>query len=184
VRLDSLRLRVADLGRFREALEQVRGVLEVTRRGVDDFDLETREEWFDRMEASISATRLSGGMIAAIALVVGGIGITNIMLASISERVREIGIRMAVGARGRDIFAQILVETVIVAFLGGLLGVGAGIGLIEAITVLAPSENLPVVQWQAVASSVSFAVLAGILSGLYPALHASRLDPITALRYE
>jgi len=184
VRVDTLTLRVSSLDRFREALEQVRATLTGTRRGVDDFELETREEWFDRMESSIAATRLSGGLIAAIALVVGGIGITNIMLASISERVREIGIRMAVGARGRDIFSQILVESVSVAFIGGVLGIVAGFGLIELLKVVAPQENPPLVEPSSILLAVGFAVSAGIISGIYPALRASRLEPIGALRYE
>lgn len=184
VRLETLSLRVRDLDFFRETLDQVRKALNVTHRGVDDFDLETREEWFDRMESSIAATRLSGGLIAIISLVVGGIGITNIMLASITERVREIGIRLAVGARGRDIFLQILVESVSIAFIGGVIGVLAGVGLLQIITVVAPSENAPVITWTSIWLSVSFAILAGVISGIYPAMRASRLDPIGALRYE
>lgn len=184
VRLDTLTLRVGDLDMFRETLEQVRSALNVTHRGVDDFDLETREEWFDRMESSIAATRLSGGLIAAISLIVGAIGITNIMLASITERVREIGIRMAVGAKGRDIFFQILVESVSIALIGGLLGIVAGIGLIEVLVRVAPSENLPAVEAGSLILSVAFAVVAGIVSGIYPAMRASRLEPISALRYE
>ncbi len=132
----------------------------------------------------MTATRMSGGLIAAISLIVGGIGIANIMLASITERVREIGIRLAVGARGRDIFLQILVESVSVAFIGGVLGVIAGAGLIQVLINVAPSENEPVLTVSAVIMSVLFAVTAGIISGIYPALRASRLDPISALRYE
>lgn len=184
VRIENLSVRVADLTYFRETLDQIRNALNVTHRGIDDFDLETREEWFDRMEASMTATRMSGGLIAAISLIVGGIGIANIMLASITERVREIGIRLAVGARGRDIFLQILVESVSVAFIGGVLGVIAGAGLIQVLINVAPSENEPVLTVSAVIMSVLFAVTAGIISGIYPALRASRLDPISALRYE
>lgn len=184
VRLESLVLRIGDIDQFRAALDQVRSALSITHRGVDDFDLETREEWFDRMESSIRATRLSGGLIATISLVVGGIGIMNIMLASISERVREIGIRLAVGARGSDIFVQILIESVTIAFIGGLLGIVASVGLIEILKAIAPSENTPVMTAGAILFSVGFAVLAGLASGIYPALRASRLNPITALRYE
>jgi len=184
IRIDTLTLRVGDLANFRAALGQVRSVLEVTHRGVDDFDLETREEWFDRMESSIRATRLSGGLIATISLVVGGIGIMNIMLASISERVREIGIRLAVGARGQDIFTQIIVESMSIAMIGGLLGVLASFGLIELLKFIAPSENSPIMTFDGILFSVGFAVLAGFFSGIYPALRASRLNPISALRYE
>lgn len=182
--LENLGLRIADLRWFSEAIEQVRSVLEVTHRGVDDFEFDTREEWVTNMETSIRATRMSGGLIAGISLLVGGIGITNIMLASISQRVREIGIRRALGARARDIFVQILIESVTIALIGGALGVGAGALLMELLIVLAPGENMPEMTLQAVVLSVVFAVCAGILSGLYPAFKAAALDPITALRYE
>jgi putative ABC transport system permease protein len=184
LKLDMLTVRVGDLDHFRAALTQIRAVLDITHRGVDDYDLETREEWFDRIEASVRAARLSGGLISAISLVVGGIGIMNIMLASISERVREIGIRLAVGARPRDIFRQILIESILISMLGGLLGIVASLGLIEILKLISPTENVPVLTAGGIVFSVAFAVAAGLLSGLYPAAKASRLDPITALRYE
>jgi putative ABC transport system permease protein len=184
IKLDSMSVRVGDLDHFRATLSQVRSVLDMTHRGVDDFDLETREEWFDRVEASVRAARLSGGLISAISLVVGGIGIMNIMLASISERVREIGIRLAVGARPRDIFLQILIEGMLISLIGGLLGILASLGLIEILKLISPVENVPVLTFSSMVFSVAFAILAGLLSGLYPAAKASRLDPITALRYE
>ena len=97
-KLERLSIRVADLSLFEEALNQVRAVLARTHRGIDDFGFDTREEWFDNIESSVRATRLSGSFIAGISLLVGGIGITNIMLASITERIREIGVRRAIGA--------------------------------------------------------------------------------------
>jgi len=184
VRVNNIAVRVGNLDAFQSTLEQVRSVLNITRRGVDDFDFDTREEWFGRMESSITATRTSGGLIAMIALVVGGIGIANIMLASITERIREIGIRLAVGARGRDIFAQVLVESVVVSFIGGLIGMVTGVAFLRVIMIVAPQDNTPVLEFSSFVISVVFAVAAGILSGLYPAMKASRLDPITALRYE
>jgi len=184
LRLDVLALRVGDLKHFRAALEQVRAVLDTTHRGVDDFDLETREDWFDRVESSVRAARLSGGLISAISLIVGGIGIMNIMLASISERVREIGIRLAVGARPRDIFWQILVESMLISLIGGMLGILASLGLIEILKLISPTENIPILTAGSIVFSVAFAVVAGLMSGLYPATKASRLNPISALRYE
>lgn len=184
LKLDALSVRVGDLDHFRAALGQVRSVLDLSHRGVDDYDLETRENWFDRVEASVRAARLSGGLISAISLVVGGIGIMNIMLASISERIREFGIRLAVGARPRDIFWQILIESMLISLLGGLLGILASLGLIEILKMISPTENVPVLTAGSVIFSVAFAIAAGLLSGLYPAAKAARLDPITALRYE
>jgi len=184
IKLDTLTVRVADLNFFRPALDQVRSILNITHRGVDDFDLETRQDWFDRMESSVRAARLSGGLISAISLVVGGIGIMNIMLASISERVREIGIRLAVGARQRDIFWQILIESILVSLLGGFIGILASLGLIEILKAISPTENVPVLTPDAIFLALGFAVFAGLFSGIYPAAKASHIDPITALRYE
>lgn len=184
MKLDNLSVRVGDLDHFHAALDQVRAILEITHRGVDDFDLETRQDWFDRMESSVRAARLSGGLISAISLVVGGIGIMNIMLASISERVREIGIRLAVGARQSDIFWQILIESILVSLIGGILGIFASLGLIKILKVISPTENVPVLTWDAILLALGFAIVAGLLSGLYPAAKASSIDPITALRYE
>ncbi len=107
-KLDILNFRVRDLQRFDETLTAVQNLLRGTRRGVDDYDFDTREDWFERMETGLRSTTLSGGLIAGISLLVGGIGIANIMLASIAQRVRELGVRLAVGARRRDVFLQIL----------------------------------------------------------------------------
>ena len=184
IELEALIVRVRDLDYFRPALDQLRKLLDITHRGVDDFDFETREDWFDRVESSVRAARLSGGLISAISLIVGGIGIMNIMLASISERVREIGIRMAVGARPRDIFLQIITEGMFISLIGACLGIAASLGLIEILKLISPTENVPVLSWDGVLFSVVFALLAGLLSGIYPGLKAARLDPISALRYE
>jgi putative ABC transport system permease protein len=136
------------------------------------------------METSLRSTQISGGLIAGISLLVGGIGIANIMLASIAQRVRELGVRLAVGAQRRDIFLQILAESTVIGVIGGLLGLGASVLLLELLGRLAPLENPPVIETSAVLISVGFASAVGVLSGLYPAWRASRLDPIAALRYE
>src|SRR5207244_6338606 len=107
---------------------KIRNVLMATHKGIEDFSFRTQEEWVEEIDAFIHNARISGGIIAGISLLVGGIGIMNIMLASISERVREIGICKAVGAAIGDVFIQILVESVVIAVLGGLAGLIASYG--------------------------------------------------------
>jgi putative ABC transport system permease protein len=122
------------------------------------------------------------GAIASISLIVGGIGIMNIMLVSVTERTREIGIRMAVGARGRDILIQFLVESMVLCLIGGILGIAIGIATSQIISGVL---NWPVfVSPPAVALAFFFAAFVGIFFGFYPARKASLLDPIEALRYE
>jgi putative ABC transport system permease protein len=125
-------------------------------------------------------------LIAGISLVVGGIGIMNIMLASINERIRQIGIRKAIGARDRDILIQVLVESVFLSLLGGLLGIVISLGLTQAIERILRDTWFSggVVRSGPLMLAFSVSVLVGIIFGLYPALKASRLDPIEALRYE
>ena len=127
--------------------------------------------------------------IAGISLVVGGVGIMNIMLVSVTERTREIGIRMAVGARGRDILRQFLVEAVLLSSIGGVigvaLGIGGSVGITTIINALMKGAKWPVViSFWAAAVAMLFAGAVGVFFGFYPALRPSRLDPIEALRYE
>lgn len=183
-RLDVLSIRVRDTERIEEAIAQARKVIETTHRGIDDFQFSTREDWFESIERSVQSTRASGGLIAAISLLVGGIGIANIMLASITERVREIGIRCAVGAKASDIFSQFLVESTFIGMIGGILGLAASLGMIQILVLVAPNENAPIIDLQSVFLSFGAAVAIGILSGIYPAWRAARLNPIEALRYQ
>ena len=127
---------------------------------------------------------MSGGLIAGISLLVGGIGIMNIMLASISERVREIGIRKSVGAGTSDIFIQILVESVVIAILGGIAGMAASFGLVHMLSSVSPTENEPIITGASLGVAFSFSVIVGIVAGIFPAIKAARLNPIQALRYE
>jgi putative ABC transport system permease protein len=182
-KLDGLVFQVADTSKFRQTIDRVTDILKITHRGIEDFGFDTREEWFDRIEQNARNVRASLGLIAGISLIVGGIGITNIMLASITERIREIGVRRAVGAKGRDIFIQIVVESAVIGFLGGLLGLVASLGVIKILIAISPAENAPLLELNNVLISFSFAVVIGVMSGLYPAWKASRIEPIEALRY-
>src|SRR5690606_14868682 len=120
--------------------------------------------------------------IAGISLLVGGIGIMNIMLATVLERTREIGIRRAIGARQRDIVRQFLIEAVLISIVGGLLGIAAGVGAAQAISIFAEMPTVVTAISIAVAFGVSVGV--GLLFGIYPAMQAAKLDPIEAIRYE
>jgi ABC-type antimicrobial peptide transport system permease subunit len=137
------------------------------------------------MQARTAASRTMGFLlagVAAVSLVVGGIGIMNIMLVSVTERTREIGIRMAVGARAADILVQFLIEAVTLSAIGGSIGIVGGIGFSEIIACLKDMPTVTPVAWIFIAF-ISSAVM-GIISGFYPAWKASKLDPIDALRYE
>ena len=182
-KLDKITFQISDIAHFQEAIEQTRVLLGTTHRGIEDFTYYTREDSLESMEHSIKSIRVILGLIACICLVVGGIGIANIMLASITERIREIGVRRAIGAKARDIFFQVIVESSVIGVCGGLLGLGAALGLLGVIAKLTESEFTPIVEPGGVLISFSFAVFIGVVSGFYPAIKASRLDPIEALRY-
>ncbi len=181
--VDGITIQVADAGALQQTLDEVSEVLRQTHRGIEDFSFNTRLEFLDRIEEQTRNLRLVGGLIAGLSLVVGGIGIMNIMLASITERVREIGVRRAVGAKSRHIFAQILVESAVIGVIGGALGLLASQGLIEIFKSISPAEYDPIVDMKSAALSFAAAVLIGIGSGIYPAWKASRIAPIEALRY-
>ena len=122
------------------------------------------------------------GAIASVSLIVGGIGIMNIMLVSVTERTREIGIRMAVGAHGRDILLQFLIEAITLSSLGGVIGIAMGIGSAKLLSAIAGWPTL--VSVSSVVLAFLFSAAVGVFFGYYPAQKASRLDPIDALRYE
>ncbi len=183
-RLSSLELKVNTVGLLTESLQQIRNVLMSTHHGIEDFTFRTQEDWAEQINTFIRNARLSGGLIAGISLLVGGIGIMNIMLASISERVREIGIRKSVGASTTDIFVQILVEAVVIAILGGFAGLATSFGLVHMLSSFSPTDNAPIITVTAMAVAFAFSVLIGILAGIFPALKAASLNPIQALRYE
>ena len=148
----------------------------------DDFMIRSQTEMLQQAEEQSRTMSALLWSIAGVSLLVGGIGIMNIMLVSVTERTREIGVRMAIGAKGGDIRAQFLVEAVVLAITGGAVGIGLGIGIQRTVARFA---GWPVsVQPDAIWLAFLFSALVGVTFGFYPALKASRLDPIEALRYE
>lgn len=183
-RLSSLQMKVQDIDLLETALQQVRNVLMMTHQGREDFAFRTDEDWAAQINRTISDARMSGGIISAISLIAGGLGIANIMLASISQRVREIGVRKSIGATTGDIFVEILVESMVLAMLGGLLGLATSYGLTQLISQYAPSDNAPVITLTAMLFAFGASVAVGIVAGTSPALKASKLHPIQALKYD
>lgn len=148
----------------------------------DDFTVRTQQDIAEFATAQSRTMTILLGAIAGVSLIVGGIGIMNIMLVSVTERTREIGIRMAVGARPKDILLQFLIEAVTLSVLGGFLGIGLGVAVAHAI---ASKTGWPILTpMYAVVGAFVFSAVIGIFFGFYPARKASRLDPIEALRYE
>jgi putative ABC transport system permease protein len=169
-----------------EAEQQIRDLLRQRHKlqpyQDDDFFLRNLSEVLQTQEESSRVMTYLLAAIASISLLVGGIGIMNIMLVSVTERTREIGLRMAVGARSRDILAQFLVEAVTLSLIGGLIGIVLGLGGSRAISYY--FEWRTAVAPEAIAVAFGFAATVGVFFGFYPARKAARLDPIDALRYE
>ena len=180
--VDVLNVQLADIADMPHALEQITNVLHQTHRGIQDTRLETREDLLQRFEETRKSYVYSLGGVAGIGLVVGGIGIMNVMLASISERVREIGVRRALGAKRTDILVQILAESLTIAVAGGIVGMVASMGLIAILQKVVVASNRPELSPAALVIGVVFSGLIGVLAGLYPAIRASRLSPVEALR--
>ena len=155
---------------------------ETTEAEVNDFTIRSQEELATMMNSTMDLLTILLGSVAGISLVVGGIGIMNIMYVSVSERTKEIGLRMSVGARGIDILSQFLIEAAILSIAGGLIGLFLGIGAAYAIKMAA---HMPIfIQWWSIIMSFGVCTFIGIFFGWYPAKKAANMDPIEALRYE
>jgi putative ABC transport system permease protein len=148
----------------------------------DDFTIRTIEDIAKTIAGTSRTMMLMLMSIASISLIVGGIGIMNILLVSVTERTREIGLRMAVGAKRRHILLQFLIEGIIMTVIGGVLGVLGGIGAAKALTTMVGWPTI--ISWQAMATAFVFSVAVGLFFGLYPANKASKMNPIEALHYE
>jgi len=182
----AINVKVRAAGLMKAAEQEIREVLR-QRHGLqphqeDGFVVTILAEEFEAQEASSRVLTMLLATIASVSLVVGGIGIMNIMLVSVTERTREIGLRMTVGARGKDILAQFLVEAVTLSVIGGIIGIGLGLASSYGIAYFAEWRTL--VEAEAVLVAFGFAGAVGIFSGLYPARKAAGLNPITALRHE
>ena len=184
--VESISVRVRERDLMKAAEQEIRGVLRQRHRlratQEDDFVLRNMVEVLESQESSSRVLSILLAAIAGVSLFVGGVGIMNIMLVSVTERTREIGIRVAVGARPRDIRAQFLLEAVTLSLMGGVVGIAVGVAGAYATAHFAQWHII--IQPQAVLLAFSFAVAVGVCFGLYPARKAARLDPIDALRYE
>ncbi len=184
--VSAISIKVREGSDMSEAEQQIRDLLRQRHRlqphQDDDFWLRNLSEVLQTQEESSRVLTLLLAAIASVSLLVGGIGIMNIMLVSVTERTREIGLRMAVGARSRDILAQFLVEAVTLSLIGG--GVGIAFGLAGSYGIAYFAEWRTLIQPEAILLAFGFAGAVGIFFGFYPARKASRLDPIEALRYE
>jgi putative ABC transport system permease protein len=187
--ISSIDIQAESASRTKEAQQQIEELLRVRHRiapgAEDDFQVRNMAEVAEGAADATKIMTILLGSIASISLLVGGIGIMNIMLVSVTERIREIGIRMAVGARQKDILLQFLTEAVVLSFMGGLIGVLFGVGLSRLLKYVSVfSQFKSVVSPNAIILAFLFSASVGIFFGFYPARKAARLDPIEALRYE
>ena len=179
---DATDLAIEDITAVLRRNHKLKEGTENTEAEVDDFTIRSQEEIATMMNTTMDLLTILLGSVAGISLVVGGIGIMNIMYVSVSERTKEIGLRMSVGARGIDILSQFLIEAAILSIAGGVIGVLLGIGAAYAVKVAA---NMPIfIQWWSIVMSFGVCTFIGIFFGWYPAKKAANMDPIEALRYE
>jgi len=180
--IDGIYLQVTSASDTIPTADIVRSLLDISHKGAGDFSVIAPAELLAQQKRTQHIFDLVMVAIASISLLVGGIGIMNIMLASILERTREIGIRRAMGARQRDVIRQFLVEAVLISLLGGLIGIAFGFGISRLIAWLAGWSTVTTVS--SILLSFLFSVSVGLLFGIYPARKAARLDPVEAIRYE
>jgi len=186
--VNSIMARAVSESKLKDAEEQIQALLKQRHRIAagqdDDFSIRNLAEMLEMAETQTKIMTLLLGAVASISLLVGGIGIMNIMLVSVTERTREIGIRMAVGAREADILMQFLVEAIVLSLIGGAIGVLIGVGLSSLVGPVSGGRVEAAVSLASVVLAVGFSAGIGVFFGYYPARKAARLDPITALRYE
>lgn len=184
--VNSIDVEVRDSGLMEEAQESIRELIikrhHITNQEQETFQIRNMSEIQEAIESTTRTMTWLLGSIAAVSLLVGGIGIMNIMLVSVTERTREIGLRKAVGARRQDIMTQFLIESVVMTFIGGIVGIIFGTGIAALLTTFADWTTK--VSLFSIVLATTFSVVVGVGFGLWPARQAARLDPIEALRYE
>ncbi len=189
-RVDMLLVQAASAQTVPQAAEEIAQILRTRHRtavGADDFTILTQQDFLDTARTITGVLTIFLGGIAAISLLVGGIGIMNIMLVSVTERTREIGLRKALGARRMDILIQFLTESSVLSMIGGLIGIALGWAISFAVGQIAAANNAeinPAIGIDTVLMATLFSTAVGLFFGLYPANRAASLEPVEALRYE
>lgn len=188
--VDSIQAQAVDSASVSAATEEISQILRTRRRtevGLDDFTLFTQDAILSTAQSITGILTIFLGGIAGISLLVGGIGIMNIMLVSVTERTREIGLRKAIGARKRDILVQFLTESILLSLLGGLVGIILAWGISSLVGAIAAASGTPIdpqITLDAILLATLFSMAVGLLFGIYPANRAASLQPVEALRYE
>ncbi len=189
-RVDMLQVQAAGPDAVAQATDEISAILRSRHRtgvGVDDFQIFTQESILSTVQTVTGVLTVFLGGIAAISLLVGGIGIMNIMLVSVTERTREIGLRKALGARRMDILVQFLAESLVLSLLGGIIGIALGWGISTVVGRIAAASNAainPTIGLDTILLATLFSSFVGLFFGIYPANRAAGLEPVEALRYE
>jgi putative ABC transport system permease protein len=182
----SILVQARSLAEFDNTVDQVRGILRQLRKvppgKPDDFEIFSNDSQIEEFKSITFKVRLGISLISSIALIAAGIGIMNIMLVSVTERTREIGVRRAVGAKKRAIMAQFILEAVVLCEVGGVAGVALGVAGGDVIAILLHVPKVLPIDW--IVIGLGICSLVGVVFGTYPAYKAAHLDPIESLRYE